>query len=293
MAVLKTERFNLELKYGDSQVSVNFSAEEYSGKFSIYCEPQKFKKFANILNYLYCTLVRGEAELNEAYEDADIKFLSDGSGFFYITGAYNDYGNWELSFSESCDQTYLKNFVKTLKEEADGIEIPREFKRKICVVGNSGSGKSTLARVLGEKYSLPVLHLDNTFWYGNWQHRSREEQAAIVKRFLDCFSDGWVIDGNYFKICPCRAALSDEIYYLNYNRFFCYKEARKRYKKYKGQVRPDCDSPEKFDFEFAKWILFDGVTKKRKEALKSFIDGCRGKVHSFKNRKKLNEFLKK
>ncbi len=53
MAVLKNERFNLELNYGDSQVSVYFSAGEYSGKFSMNCEPQKFKNFTNILNYLY------------------------------------------------------------------------------------------------------------------------------------------------------------------------------------------------------------------------------------------------
>lgn len=39
MAVLKTERFNLELNYGDSQVSVNFSTGEYSEKFIINCEP--------------------------------------------------------------------------------------------------------------------------------------------------------------------------------------------------------------------------------------------------------------
>ena len=75
---------------------------------------------------------------------------------------------------------------------------------KICVTGYSGAGKSTLAKILGKKYNLPVLHLDATFWFGNWQHRTREEQANIVRSFMKENSQGWVIDGNYFHISLVR-----------------------------------------------------------------------------------------
>ena len=71
---------------------------------------------------------------------------------------------------------------------------------KICIIGYSGSGKSTLADLLGEKYALPVLHMDATFWYGNWQYRSREEQSDIVRKFMSENSDGWIIEGNYEKL---------------------------------------------------------------------------------------------
>lgn len=163
---------------------------------------------------------------------------------------------------------------------------------KICVIGHSGAGKSTLAHTLGEKYGVPVLHLDATFWYGDWQNRSRAEQSVIVNNFMQ-ENDGWVIDGNYFHICLNRFEECDAVYFLNFNRFFCFKEALKRYKKYKGTVRPDCPCYEKFDFEFAKWILLDGRSKKKKAQIKNILSICNGKSLTFKTRKDLNRFLQK
>ena len=163
---------------------------------------------------------------------------------------------------------------------------------KIAVIGYSGSGKSTLAEILGKKYGLPVLHMDATFWYGNWQSRTKIEQAAIVEKFLADNPDGWVIDGNYSKICPQRFSECDEVYFLNYNRFFCYGQAKKRYRKYKGTARPDCPCPEKFDLEFAIWILFRGRTKRHRKFYKKVTENANC-AHTFKSRKKLIEYLNK
>ena len=103
---------------------------------------------------------------------------------------------------------------------------------KIQIIGYSGSGKSTLAKRLGEHYKIPVLHLDNTLWYGNWQKRSHEDQTKIVKDFLDQ-NESWVIDGNYKRIETRRFEECDKIIFLDYNRFKCYKQARNRYKEWK------------------------------------------------------------
>lgn len=162
---------------------------------------------------------------------------------------------------------------------------------KICVTGYSGAGKSTLAKILGEKYNLPVLHLDATFWFGNWQHRTREEQAKIVRLFMEKNPQGWVIDGNYFHICLERFKECDKVFFLNYNRFFCFSSALKRYKKYKGAVRGDCPCKEKFDFEFALWILHKGRTRRQKFLFKNNLSACKGGVLVFKSRKKLNKYL--
>ncbi len=43
---------------------------------------------------------------------------------------------------------------------------------RVIIVGNSGSGKSTLAREMGERFGLPVVHLDKLFWLPNWIERS-------------------------------------------------------------------------------------------------------------------------
>lgn len=163
---------------------------------------------------------------------------------------------------------------------------------KICIIGFSGSGKSTLAKLLGEKYSLPVLHLDATFWYGNWQNRTREEQNAIVKKFINDNCDGWVIDGNYAKICLERFSQCDVVYFLNYNRFVCFKQAVKRYKQNKGTVRPDCPCLEKLDAEFVSWLLFIGRTHKRRNIIKRLLSLSSGTKYVFKNRKQLQEHLK-
>ena len=40
--------------------------------------------------------------------------------------------------------------------------------RRILIVGNSGGGKSTLAQKLGEKLTLPIVHLDVLFWKPGW-----------------------------------------------------------------------------------------------------------------------------
>lgn len=166
---------------------------------------------------------------------------------------------------------------------------------KICIIGFSGSGKSTLARILGEKYDIPVLYLDSVYWYGNWQKLSDEQMDQRVSEFLSA-NQSWVIDGNYFSAAPKRFAECDMLIFLNYNRFYCFFQAFKRYLKYKGTPRPDCPCDEKFDLEFMRWILLGGRTKQKKQKINGALISCKGQVLIFKNRKKLNlwlsEFLK-
>ena len=52
---------------------------------------------------------------------------------------------------------------------------------KIQIIGYGGSGKSTLARELGALYGVPVLHLDNTKFYGDWQEVDHATQNAAVE----------------------------------------------------------------------------------------------------------------
>jgi len=55
---------------------------------------------------------------------------------------------------------------------------------RIMIIGCGGSGKSTLARQLGEKLSLPVVHLDKLFWKPGWVHISQEEFDEAKKRLI-------------------------------------------------------------------------------------------------------------
>ena len=75
---------------------------------------------------------------------------------------------------------------------------------KIAILGTSGSGKSTLAKRLGERYGLPVLHMDTVHFLPGWVERPFAEEEAMVRQFLDENAGGWVIDGNYSKTCYAR-----------------------------------------------------------------------------------------
>ena len=162
---------------------------------------------------------------------------------------------------------------------------------KIQIIGYSGSGKSTLAKKLGLFYNIPYLHLDNVQFYGDWQERTLEEQNEIVDKFLQ-ENNSWVIDGNYSKVSPIRFEISDITIFLNYNRFYCYKKCKERYKLHKDSPRESCPCKEKFDLEFKKWILFNGRTKQRRKKHIINLNKTSGTKLIFNNVNQLNDWLK-
>lgn len=134
---------------------------------------------------------------------------------------------------------------------------------KIAILGHSGSGKSTLARKLGEKYGLPVLHLDSIQFRPGWVETTREEKREKLTAFLDANPGGWVIDGNYLKICAERRFdEADRILYLDFPRRICLFRVLRRWQMYRGVTRPDMGAgcEEKVDLEFLRWVLRDGRT---------------------------------
>ena len=165
---------------------------------------------------------------------------------------------------------------------------------KIAVIGYSGAGKSTLARKLGKKYNADVLHLDAVHHLPGWQSRDRESERAIIGEFLDTHSD-WVIDGNYFKLCyERRLEEADRIVLLSFNRFAALHRALKRYRKYKGQVRPDLGEgcPEKMDFAFVRWILHGGRSKEKRGKFRDAARVYAGKTTVLKTQRQIDAFEK-
>ena len=161
---------------------------------------------------------------------------------------------------------------------------------KIQIIGYSGSGKSTLAKKLSEFYNIPRLYLDTLKYYGNWEERSREDIRKDLQFFLDN-NDSWIIDGNYSSVCPSRFEESDITIYLNYNRFFCYRMCKKRYKMYKDVPRESCNCKEKLDKQFKRWILWEGRTNKVKKKHLDNLNKTKGQKLIFKNRRELNKWL--
>ena len=163
---------------------------------------------------------------------------------------------------------------------------------KIQIIGYSGSGKSTLAKILANHYNLPLLYLDAVNFYGDWQERAIDEKNAIVEQFLNDNTNGWVIDGNYSNIAKRRFEESDVTIFLNYNRFYCFKMAKKRFRENKNKKRESCPCIEKFDLGFKWWILYQSRTTKRRKKHLENLNRTKNVKLIFKNRKQLERYLK-
>ncbi len=166
---------------------------------------------------------------------------------------------------------------------------------KIVILGHSGSGKSTLARQLGEQYSLPVLHFDSIHFLPGWVETDRPYKREKVNAFLDDHPDGWVIDGNYLKVCAQRRfAEADHILYLDFPRRVCLPRAVGRLLRFRGKTRPDMapGCPEKIDPDFLKWLLWKGRTPEKRREFLSVKAQYPDKFQHFTSPKQLKKELK-
>ena len=162
---------------------------------------------------------------------------------------------------------------------------------KICIIGHTCSGKTTLAKKLSEKYSLPVLHLDNTYWGADGQERTREEQSVLVAQFMEENEGGWIIDGNYFEVCPIRFEDCDKTYFLDFGGFLCYRRARKRYKETFGQKRDDCPVDDTLDFSTLLWTLHYCRTEEMYEEYANILNRGEGEKLTFEKPRDLEKHL--
>ncbi len=164
---------------------------------------------------------------------------------------------------------------------------------KIAVIGYSGAGKSTLTKNLAQKLDSPYLYLDAVNFCPNWVERDREEARKIVWDFMTQ-NPAWIIDGNYAGFYQAeRLEQADHIVFLNFPRLRCLWRAWKRNLQYRGKVRESAANgcAEKLDWEFVRWILWDGRTKARREHYRNICRTYRDKVTVCKNGRDTALFL--
>lgn len=166
---------------------------------------------------------------------------------------------------------------------------------KILITGYSGSGKSTLCRKLQERYELPSLHLDAVQFLPAWKTRAKTEQQRVVQAFLDEHPDGWVIDGNYKALSyERRCEEADVIIQMLFGRLDCLSRCLRRYRIYKGSNRLDmtegCD--EKIDWEFIRWILWDGRKREKRDLFRLTRECYPNKAIVNRNQRDLDSYLR-
>lgn len=163
---------------------------------------------------------------------------------------------------------------------------------KWAVIGYSGAGKSTLARALGERYGVPVLHMDRVHHAPGWQVRDREEARRMVLDFME--EPAWVIDGNYTNFFyERRMNEADCIVFLALPRLNCLFRAVRRFFRYRGCTREDMAEgcTEKMDAEFLRWLLWDGRGRQKRRWLKAGLDKHLDKVVLLRRQSEIDRYL--
>ncbi len=111
-----------------------------------------------------------------------------------------------------------------------------------------------MARVLHQRTGLPLIHLDQEYYYPGWQEPTKAKWVEKMQLLLS--RDRWIIDGNYGGTMVQRIAKADTIIFLDRSRWTCLYRVLKRVIIHHGQVRPDSapGCPERFDWDFIKYV---------------------------------------
>ena len=163
--------------------------------------------------------------------------------------------------------------------------------RRILIIGNAGSGKSTFAKALAKKTGLPLVHLDQLYWNGHWEHVSREEFDILLQAELE--KPQWIIDGNFDRTLPHRLQYCDHVFFFDIPTWLCLWGITKRLLTNYGKTRSDMGGccPERFDKN--KISLYKNVFSFNRQHRKDYYKLLENSnVTVFRSRKQIRDFLK-
>lgn len=161
--------------------------------------------------------------------------------------------------------------------------------KRIAIVGPGGSGKTTLSREIAKKADLPLFHMDQLLWKGEWIEIPENEYLVKHKEIVN--KDKWVIEGFLDNKMKERLEAADLIIFLDYPSIISATRFIKRWFKHRKESRPEFpkEAVEKFNLRIFLGIMRQFEKKHIVEALEG-VD--HKKVVTIKNPKDLEIYLK-
>ncbi|MEL7300826.1 MAG: AAA family ATPase [Pseudomonadota bacterium] len=166
--------------------------------------------------------------------------------------------------------------------------------QRIMIIGSPGSGKSTLAHALGERFGIPVFHMDReVHWLPGWQERPREDKSAIVRRIIS--EDAWVFEGGNSATYAERLARAEMLIWLDLPVGLRLWRVIRRAIRERGKTRPDLadNCPERLNMlpEFIGFILRTRVASRRKQ--RAVFEDASCSRHCLSRQHEIDTFLKR
>lgn len=115
--------------------------------------------------------------------------------------------------------------------------------KKVAVIGNACSGKTRLSRVLAQRYSLPLTHVDSIQFLPGMKLRDPSETRKILEEVAE--QDQWIIDGfGPLKIIESRFQKADIVVFIRFplwrNYWWCLKRQVKGFFVKRAELPEDC-----------------------------------------------------
>lgn len=143
--------------------------------------------------------------------------------------------------------------------------------KRISIIGQNGSGKTTLSRILGQKLSLPIVHVDSYIYSKNWVLNDRKTAEDQIKKVL-ANQDSWIIDG-YINYAPKEMLeLADMVIYLDYSKGRAFLRHIKRWWKHRKNKREELPEgcEERLKVKSLYQVLQGGVVKIIEDAITKY-----------------------